>query len=166
MHIRHRIRPALIAAGTAVITTLASAQPAASTQPIRLVVGFSAGGPTDVVARAFADFAGRALGQPVIVDNKPGAGGTIGGAQVAAAAKPGDIHMIASVTCVYCAAARAWFDENRVSFTECLIERDADCAAKYNALMAPGTPVMLVRGKRLLGFSAQAIADALATKPL
>ena len=88
------------------------------------------------------------------------------GAQVAAAAKPGDIHMIASVTCVYCAVARAWFTENRVPFTECLIERDADCAAKYNALMAPGTPVMLVRGKRLRGFSAQAIADVLATKPL
>ena len=88
------------------------------------------------------------------------------GAQIAAAAKPGDIHMIASVTCVYCAAARAWFIENRVPFSECLIERDTHCAAKYNALMAPGTPVMLVRGKRLLGFSAQAIADALATKPL
>jgi len=88
------------------------------------------------------------------------------GAQVAAAAKPGDIHMIASVTCVYCAAARAWFTENRVPFTECEIERDALCADKYNALMAPGTPVMLVRGKRLLGFSPQAIADALATRPL
>ncbi|MES2100790.1 MAG: glutaredoxin domain-containing protein [Pseudomonadota bacterium] len=87
------------------------------------------------------------------------------GAQVAANARPGDIHMIASVTCVYCAAARAWFTENRVPFTECEIERDADCAATYNALMAPGTPVMLVRGKRLLGFSAQAVADALATRP-
>ena len=86
------------------------------------------------------------------------------GAQVAAVARPGDIHMIASVTCVYCAAARAWFDENRVPFTECLIERDAQCAAKYNALMAPGTPVLLVRGRRLLGFSAQAVADALATR--
>ena len=86
------------------------------------------------------------------------------GAQVAAAARPGDIHMIASVTCVYCAAARAWFDENRVPFTECLIERDAQCAAKYNALMAPGTPVLLVRGRRLLGFSAQAVADALVTR--
>ncbi len=85
------------------------------------------------------------------------------GAQVAANARPGDIHMIGSVTCVYCAAARAWFNENRVPFTECLIERDDACAAKYNALMAPGTPVMLVRGKRLLGFSAQAVADALAT---
>ena len=87
------------------------------------------------------------------------------GAQVAAMARPGDIHMIASVTCIYCAAARAWFDENRVPFTECLIERDATCAAKYNALMAPGTPVMLVRGQRLLGFNAKAIADALETRP-
>ena len=84
------------------------------------------------------------------------------GPQVAAAAKPGDIFMIASVTCVYCAAARAWFDANRVPFTECLIERDARCAAHYNALMAPGTPVLLVRGQRLLGFNAQAVADALA----
>ena len=84
------------------------------------------------------------------------------GPQVAASAKPGDIFMIASVTCVYCAAARVWFDANRVPFTECLIERDARCAAHYNALMAPGTPVMLVRGKRLLGFNPQAIADALA----
>ena len=84
------------------------------------------------------------------------------GPQVAAAAKPGDIFMIASVTCVYCAAARAWFEANRVPFTECLIERDARCAAHYNALMAPGTPVLLVRGQRLLGFNAQAVADALA----
>lgn len=87
MHFRHRIRPALIAAGTAVIATLASAQPAASTQPIRLVVGFSAGGPTDVVARAFADFAGRALARSVIVDNKPGAN-TILAAEAVAAAPP------------------------------------------------------------------------------
>ena len=84
------------------------------------------------------------------------------GPQVAAAAKPGDIFMIASLTCVYCAAARAWFEANRVPFTECLIERDARCAAHYNALMAPGTPVLLVRGQRLLGFNAQAVADALA----
>ena len=84
------------------------------------------------------------------------------GPQVAAAAKPGDIFMIASVTCVYCAAARSWFDANRVPFTECLIERDTRCAAHYNALMAPGTPVLVVRGQRLLGFNAQAVADALA----
>ena len=83
------------------------------------------------------------------------------GTQVAASAKPGDIFMIASVTCTYCAQARAWFDANHVPFTECLIERDARCAAQYNALMAPGTPVLVVRGKRQVGFSAQAVADAL-----
>ncbi len=84
------------------------------------------------------------------------------GAQVAASAKPGDIFMIASVTCTYCAAARAWFNANQVPFTECFIERDERCAAQYNALMAPGTPVMVVRGLRLLGFNAQVVADALA----
>ena len=83
------------------------------------------------------------------------------GPQVAAQARPGDIQMIASVTCTYCAAARAWFNANHVPFTECLIERDAPCAALYNALMAPGTPVLVVRGKRLVGFNAQAVADAL-----
>lgn len=86
------------------------------------------------------------------------------GAQVAAAARPGDIRMIGSVTCVYCAQARAWFEANRVPYSECLIERDAACAEQYNALMAPGTPVMIVRGKRLVGFSAQAVADALTTR--
>ena len=70
--------------------------------------------------------------------------------------------MIASVTCIYCAAARAWFNANSVPFAECFIERDERCAAQYNALMAPGTPVMVVRGKRLVGFSARAVADALA----
>ncbi|WPB59396.1 tripartite tricarboxylate transporter substrate binding protein [Xylophilus sp. GOD-11R] len=63
----------------------AIAQPGYPEKPIRLVVGFPAGGPTDVVARAFADFAGRALAHPVIVDNKPGAN-TILAAEVVASA--------------------------------------------------------------------------------
>jgi glutaredoxin len=87
------------------------------------------------------------------------------GAQVAAAARPGDIRMIGSVTCVYCAAARAWFTENRVPFSECLIEHDAACADTYRALLAPGTPMLLVRGRRLVGFDAQRVADALAANP-
>ena len=46
-------------------------------KPIKLVIAFPAGGPTDITMRALADNAGRILGQPVIVENKPGAGGTL-----------------------------------------------------------------------------------------
>jgi len=46
-------------------------------KPIKLVIAFPAGGPTDITMRALADGASKALGQPVIVENKPGAGGTL-----------------------------------------------------------------------------------------
>lgn len=53
---------------------------------ITLVVPFAAGGPTDVVARMMAIPMGQSLGQPVIVENVNGAGGTIGATKVARAA--------------------------------------------------------------------------------
>ncbi|RYZ10979.1 MAG: tripartite tricarboxylate transporter substrate binding protein [Comamonadaceae bacterium] len=71
--------------GVVALASVAHAQAGYPTKPIRLVVGFPAGGPTDVVARAFGDFAARALGQPVVVDNKPGAN-TILAAEVVASA--------------------------------------------------------------------------------
>ena len=83
------------------------------------------------------------------------------GDEVAALARPGDIEMIASDTCVYCARARAWFDAHAVPFTECSIERDEACARRYAALLAPGTPVLVLRGRAQLGFSPQRIAGAL-----
>jgi tripartite-type tricarboxylate transporter receptor subunit TctC len=46
-------------------------------KPIRLVIAFPAGGPTDITMRQLADNAGKVLGQPVVMENKPGAGGTL-----------------------------------------------------------------------------------------
>lgn len=61
-------------------------------QPIRLVVPYPAGGINDVVARMFADQLSQSLGQPFIVENKPGAGATIGMAELA---KANDQHTFA-----------------------------------------------------------------------
>ena len=62
------------------------------TKPIRMIVPYAAGGTTDVLARIMADKLGQALGQSVIVEYKPGAGGTIGAE--AAARSPADGYTI------------------------------------------------------------------------
>ena len=61
----------------------ALAQTAWPSKPIRMVVPFTAGSVTDIVGRTIAESMSKSLGQPVIIENKPGAGGTIGAAQVA-----------------------------------------------------------------------------------
>ncbi|MDE2615087.1 MAG: hypothetical protein KGL78_16760 [Burkholderiales bacterium] len=83
------------------------------------------------------------------------------GAEVARLARPGDIRMIASDSCVICLRARHWFDDNRIAFSECSVERDAQCRADFEALSAPGTPVILVRGRPQLGFDPQRLRAAL-----
>ena len=56
---------------------------------IKLVIAFPAGGPTDITMRVLADNASKVLGQPVIVENKPGAGGTLPALQLQSAAADG-----------------------------------------------------------------------------
>ncbi len=83
-------RRILLAAGLAAPFARAQAQPAwAPSRPIRFIVPFVAGGSTDVGARIIADRMGETLGQPVIVENRGGSGGNIGGDIVAKAAPDG-----------------------------------------------------------------------------
>jgi tripartite-type tricarboxylate transporter receptor subunit TctC len=82
-----RLRASLaLIAGLVLVATLAAPPVRAAeypTRPIRLVVPYAAGGPTDVFARLVADFLGRDLKQAVIVENKGGAQGAIGAEAVA-----------------------------------------------------------------------------------
>jgi tripartite-type tricarboxylate transporter receptor subunit TctC len=67
------------------------------TKPMRMVSAFAPGGGTDILARAIATPVSESLGQPVVVDNRPGAGGTMGSEFVARAAPDGyTIIMVAS----------------------------------------------------------------------
>jgi tripartite-type tricarboxylate transporter receptor subunit TctC len=79
------------------LTIHASAQPTAyPTKPIRLVIGFAPGGAADSVARAMSDAFGKALGQTVVVDNKPGNGSSIAADLVAKSPPDGYTLLIAS----------------------------------------------------------------------
>src|SRR5262245_25737174 len=73
----------------------ALAQPFPS-KPIRVIVPFTPGSATDTMARPVADKLQQALGQPVVVENRPGAGGTIGIAQLAKS--PADGYTLAVVS--------------------------------------------------------------------
>ena len=84
------------------VLSLACAAPVAQaqawpTKPVSLVVPFPAGGTTDVLARALAERLSPAIGQPVIVENKPGAGATIGADAVAKAKPDGHTLLIGAV---------------------------------------------------------------------
>lgn len=82
-------RSLLAAAALAPIAADAQAQTWAPTRPLRFVVPFVAGGSTDVAARIIADHMSQSLGQPVIVENRGGSGGNIGGDLVAKALPDG-----------------------------------------------------------------------------
>jgi len=70
-------------ARSALIAWLVGVTVLAATRPIRVVVPYAAGGPTDIVGRVVADFLGKDLGQAAFVENKPGAQGAIGAETVA-----------------------------------------------------------------------------------
>jgi len=89
-----RIARTLLAALALVFCSAALAQ--YPTRPIRLVVPSTAGDGSDVLARLVAKHLSDALGQPIVIENRPGAGGSIAGAAVASAAPDGYTLMLAN----------------------------------------------------------------------
>src|SRR6202012_1926163 len=93
----------LIRIAALLATGLALASPAARAQsyPLRqitLVIPFAAGGSNDIIARAIGKELSDAWGQPVIAENRPGAGGGVGASTVAAAAPDGYTLLLVSTT--------------------------------------------------------------------
>ena len=91
----------LLGIGLATSLTLAAAPSYADTypsKPIRLIVPFPASGATDLLARAIAQKVGQNLGQQIVVDNRPGAGGAIGSDMAAKAAPDGYTIQIATTS--------------------------------------------------------------------
>lgn len=86
------LKTLLCRAACALAVTTAAVLPAAAqdfpNRPVRLIVPWAAGGSTDLSLRAFAEAAGKYLGQPMIVENKPGAAGTLGPASMVGSVRP------------------------------------------------------------------------------
>ena len=92
------VRKSILALGILSLFGSAFAQSAYPSKPIKLLVPFAAGGTTDLIARVIADPLGRELGQPVIVENRGGGGGSIGAAETARATPDGYHLGIATVS--------------------------------------------------------------------
>ena len=84
-----------IAAAMLAAASLGAHAQAFPVKHVKLIVAFPAGGPTDITMRQLADNAGKILGQPVIVENKPGAGGTLPAQQLQTA--PADGYTLAQI---------------------------------------------------------------------
>jgi tripartite-type tricarboxylate transporter receptor subunit TctC len=100
-----RVIAAVVSAGIALAGTpgLAQAQPKYPSKPVRIVVGFSPGSATDITARIVGPRLSELWGQPVVIENRSGAGGTLANAAVARATPDG--HTLALISAAFAIGA-------------------------------------------------------------
>jgi Tripartite tricarboxylate transporter family receptor len=97
---RHFIATGMAAAAMPLLLRRAFAQGAWPSRQIRMICSYPAGGQTDLLARAFGEFISRQVGQPVVIENKADASGSIGAAEVARA-EPDGQTILCSISTTY-----------------------------------------------------------------
>jgi tripartite-type tricarboxylate transporter receptor subunit TctC len=143
-----RRRHLLAAIAATPLASPALAQAAWPARPIRLVIPFGTGGTTDIIGRLVADEMSRFLGQTIVVENRPGAGATLGTGLVAQAAPDGYTLLLSTISGM--AIGNTLYRDR--------IQWDADRDFAHVAMLL-GTPYLLAVNPR---FPAQTFADYIA----
>lgn len=136
--------------GALALTLTVAAGAAAQTypaKPVTWIVPFSAGGPTDALARHIAERVAREIGQPIVIDNSPGAGGTVGAAKASRAAPDGYTMLVGHMG--YMGAAPALYKKLNYDPVK-------DFAAVFRF---PDTPLVLMVRKEHPAKDIQAFVD-------
>lgn len=136
-------------------TAAAQTPPWPQAQPIRMVVPFGAGGATDIAARVIAQEMMAPLGQTIVIENRPGAGSTLGSGQVARAAADGYTLLVTTISGI---AIGQTLYRDRIQF-------DADKSFEHIAIMM-GTPYLLCVDPKLPIRSLADYVAATKAKPL
>jgi tripartite-type tricarboxylate transporter receptor subunit TctC len=140
-----RSRPVVAVAVLAAVLALGLAGVAGAqqfTKPVRIIVPYAPGGSSDILARLIGPHLSKALGQPVVVENKPGATGNIGADLVAKAEKDGHTLLLADMGAV--AAAPSLFTKLTYDPEKDLVGIGMVMFAPYILAVHPSVPVKTV----------------------
>ncbi len=142
-------RRAAIAGATFAPFAIARAQAPWPDKPVRLVVPFTPGGSTDILARAMGQRLGEMFNQPFIIDNRPGAGGTLGSEQVFRSAPDGHTLMMGHIGTLACNPAlyRSLTFDTAQFVPVALVANVANFLVVTNGLAARDVPSLVALAK-------------------